>query len=293
MNVIAQKIYNRILCNLYEMPCVRNPAEFHYQLSLDKHLNYLPVISTKDLTLVRTLRSEGVAITSLEELLLPSTQKMIDASNHLIPRIPPSISGNKHEYVVHATSEQMMEYPEIFLWGLQKRLLNIVENYLGLPVAYHGAYFRRDLANNVKEKSRLWHLDKEDRKVIKIIVYLHDVNHDGGPFEYIPRSLTPTITRSLRDKYSYVQDNIIQKVVPSSKWKSCTGPAGTVVVADTRNVFHRGKIPVIADRFTIFYDYTCRQPLHPFYCKSSLPQDILLSLTSTLSIEQRECVFWR
>lgn len=218
---------------------------------------------------------------------------MLKASANLMPHIPKSISGDKSEYVVHATSGQMIEHPDIFLWGLEQRLLNIVESYLGLPVAYHGAYFRRDIANNVQEKSRLWHLDKEDRKLLKIIVYLTDVYDDGGSFQYIPRSLTDTVARSLRYSYGYIQDKTMQKVVSPSNWKSCTGPAGTVLLVDTANVFHRGKIPVASDRFTIFYDYTCRQPKHPFYCKSSLSQEHLLLVASQLSQKQRQYILWR
>jgi hypothetical protein len=96
-------------------------------------------------------------------------------------------SGDENEFVVHATNEQMMEYPEIFLWGLEQRLLNIAENYLGLPVAYHGSYFRRDIANQVEKKSRLWHMDSEDRKLFKVIVYLNDINDERGPFQYLPK----------------------------------------------------------------------------------------------------------
>ena len=193
--------------------------------------------------------------------------------------------------MIHATSGQLIEYPEIFHWGLEEKLLNIVESYLSLPVTYHGVYFRRDLANQIQKKSRLWHLDREDRRMFKIIIYLNDVSEEGGPFQYIPKSLTSITSRLLEYDYSYIDDKTIEQIVPQSKWKSCLGTAGTVVIADTANIFHRGKVPVASDRFAIFFDYTSRRPKQPHYCKSSFSVDELSILTQKLSERQNNCVW--
>ena len=75
--------------------------------------------------------------------------------------------------------------PSLFLWGLQPILLNLIENYLQLPVASHGLYQRRDLLNNTIKRSRLWHLDMEDYKILKVIIYLNDVDETVGPFQYL------------------------------------------------------------------------------------------------------------
>ena len=95
----------------------------------------------------------------------------------------------------------------------------------------------------VQKKSRLWHLDREDRRMLKIIIYLNDVSEEGGPFQYIPKSLTSTISsdRLIVLYYGYIDDKTMEQVVPQSKWKSCLGSAGTVVIADTASNFHRGK----------------------------------------------------
>jgi hypothetical protein len=142
-------------------------------------------------------------------------------------------------------------------------------------------------------KSRLWHVDLEDRKVLKIIVYLNDVNEDGGPFQYIPQSLTSTVARSLKYRPRYITDEIMQQALSPSNWKSCTGLAGTVIFASTASIFHRGKIPVADDRFAVFFDYTSRQPIQPFYNTLSLPKQNLLSLVNNLSKAQKNCVFWQ
>ncbi|MDF5709251.1 MAG: 2OG-Fe(II) oxygenase [Nostoc sp. S4] len=293
MNTIIKKVRNRFLENLYRVPLFSNKADLIYQVAREKHVDYLPVISTADMNLLETLKCEGIAVTSLAELSIPSTPEMFQAAQSLMLKIPKSISGKKNEFIIHATCEQMMEHQEIFFWGIQQRLLNIIENYLCLPVAYHYPSFRRDIANQVQQKSRLWHLDKEDRKVLKIIVYLNDVNNDGGPFQYIPKFYYSKVARSLRYNYGYIQDKTMQRVISPLNWKSCTGLAGTIVIADTANIFHRGKIPLYSDRFTIFFDYTSRSPKHSFYCKPRLKDEYLQKIILKLSENQRQCVFWR
>ncbi len=291
MTTLVKRALNKVLRNVNQISFLQNLAALAYQAALEEHVSNLPVLSTTDLTLVEALRSEGVVMTSLAALSIPSTPQMLLAAKSLITEIPKSISGGKNEYTIHATSEQLMEYPEIFFWGLEKRLLNMVENYLGLPVAYHGLYFRRDIINKVQEKSRLWHIDREDRKLFKIIVYLNDVNDDGGPFQYIPQSLTSSVAHSLRYNSGYIQEKTMQRVLSPSNWKSCTGPSGTVVFVDTASLFHRGKIPTSVERFTIFFDYSSRRL--PLYGESSLTEEDLLILATKLSEDERRCVFWR
>ena len=293
MYILVQKARNKIIRKLTQIPFVQAKSELVYQTALNKHLVNLPVLSTSDRTLVETIKRDGVVITSLSALGIPSNPRFFQVAKKLMPEIPKSISGQKNEFVVHATSQQLMEHPEIFLWGLEQRLLNIVENYLGLPVAYQGVFCRRDIAKEVAIKSRLWHIDMEDRKVLKIIVYLNDVNEDGGPFQYIPQSLTSTAVRSLKYRSGYIRDETMQQALSPSNWKSCTGLAGTVIIAATSSIFHRGKIPVADDRFAVFFDYTSRQPKHPLYSTLSLNQENLLSLVNNLSKAQKNCVFWQ
>ncbi len=220
MGILLQKIQNRFLRNIDNLPFFQHQAELEYQEALEQHIPNLPVISPADANLIETIKNEGVAITSLAALGIASTSSMFQAAENLMHQIPYKIADHKNEFVVHASPQQIMEYPGIFyaspqqimeypgifLWGLEQRLINIVETYLGLPVAYHGAYLRRDIANQVEQKSRLWHIDKEDRKVLKIIVYLHDMDEDNGPFQYIPMSFTSSVARSLQYHRGYIQD---------------------------------------------------------------------------------------
>ena len=292
MTLILKRVLNKIVRDFSQIECFQVPAEQAYQESLKKYASHLPKISATDSAIVNTLKEERVFVTSLADLAIPSTSEILHASQQLLPKLLATPLKNRSEYVVHATSNELIKYPSLFLWGLEDRLLNIIENYLGLPVAYHGLYMRRDLANGLQRRQRLWHLDKEDWRMLKIIIYLKDVNHDDGPFQYIPRSLTPTIFRALNYNYGSVKDKVMERVVPQSQWKSCVGPAGTVILADTASIFHRGKVPIASDRLTIFFDYTSKKPKHPYYCKSFFSVNELIQLTSHLSQHQKDSVLW-
>ncbi|HYW19511.1 MAG TPA: 2OG-Fe(II) oxygenase [Nodularia sp. (in: cyanobacteria)] len=293
MKTVIQKINNRILENIYRIPLISHFSNITYQDLIEKHQDELPSLSSADSTLFEALRNEKIVVTSLADISISSTSQMLEAASRLILEMPQSPSGSKHEFTIHATSKQIMVNLEIFLWGLQQRLLNITENYLGLPVAYHGPYFRRDIANGIQKKSRLWHLDKEDRKLLKIIIYLNDVDDNGGPFQYIPHSFTSTVAHSLKYNYDYIQNQTMQQVISPLNWKSCTGPSGTLIIADTANIFHRGIVPTASDRFTIFFDYSSRSPKHPFYYEPSLSNEDLAIIATRLSENQKQCVFWR
>ncbi|MEH1958951.1 MAG: hypothetical protein V7L05_03475 [Nostoc sp.] len=39
------------------------------------------------------------------------------------------------------------DLPDFFSWGSEQRLVNIVENYIGLTIAFQGVHLRRDFAN--------------------------------------------------------------------------------------------------------------------------------------------------
>jgi hypothetical protein len=68
-------------------------------------------------------------------------------------------------------------------------LLEIVAGYLGLwpRLPAIGAFLNFPTDEEAKE-SQLWHRDAEDRRLIKVFIYLNDVGSQNGPFCYIPKT---------------------------------------------------------------------------------------------------------
>ena len=263
-------------------------TELDYQVRLLQHRTQLPQLSPQNQEIVKTLRRDGVYMTSLEELAIPSTQKMLDVAKNLVVTMSDTPTKQGRQYIA-VTTAQLLEQPDLYLWGLEERFLNIVENYLAVPSAYCTVTMRRDMADGVQIGPRQWHMDIEDRRILKIIVYLNDVSLDGGPFEYIPKFLTPPARKLKRGGYH--PNEAIETLVPPSKWKPCIGKAGTVIFTDTCSVFHHGRVPVSADRYTIFFTYISKQPKNPQYCKPRFSGEQLLTLTKNVSERQKSFVY--
>ncbi|MEL6353226.1 MAG: 2OG-Fe(II) oxygenase [Cyanobacteria bacterium J06627_28] len=270
--------------------------ELNYRCQLIKSVGHLPLLSQVDRNICRELDRTGIVITSLETLGLPSTSLLTEAIRRFLPQLKQStIAGNLSENRRAAASHCLYgdpvvvgrDFPAIYLWGLEERLLNILENYYGAPVVCIGANVRRDLADGQQQGTKLWHLDGEDRKVVKVAVYLNDIDDKGGPFEYIPDRLSP----SYKDfPSSVISDEDMETVVPASQWKACEGPKGTVIIADNARLFHHGKLPM-RDRYVVFYAYAYRHPKRPEFCQNSPWRKGLPFIREKLSQRQKDAIW--
>jgi hypothetical protein len=243
--------------------------ELNYRQALVKHSKNLPELGASDRLILNSLKRDCIYMTNLTDLGFGSTSKLLNAANYLLPsmvkdnhsdssRTPPKI------YTV-------TDLPAFSNWGKETRLLNIIENYIGLPVAYHGVHLRKDFATKDQFATLLWHRDIEDRRFIKIIVYLNDVEAKHGPFEYIPLSYTsfhhPNYYR-IKSKINTsegINDETLNQIIPKSAWKSCPGPAGTVIIVDTRRLLHHGTLRT-QERSTLFFAYSSSSLKQPELC---------------------------
>ncbi|MFK8184890.1 MAG: hypothetical protein AB8B99_16080 [Phormidesmis sp.] len=260
------------------------------------HSASLSTLDTNDdLTLVSKLHEEGVMMTSIDAFDAATASVFLTQAAQLQDSLVRPTDVNKYgrPYLL-ATPSQVTQYPEMFLFGLNERLLKIAENYLGLPVAYHGMYFHRDFANVAPTKSKLWHLDMEDYRTLKVVIYLNDITNDTyGPLQYISKQMTKLVVNKTGHQYGYINDALMRKHLSGMEWKSCLGPSGTMIFMDTATLLHRGKVPSATDRFAVFFDYTSQYPKRPYYCKSSLPNSTLKAMAEKVSNAQKNCLLWR
>jgi hypothetical protein len=170
-----------------------------------------------------------------------------------------------------ANADQLIAHPEILCWGLSERILKIVECYLGLPVGYGALSFYYSVADGRDAGPRIWHRDKEDWKMVKVAVYLNDVDEFGGPFQCIKPDINNWLIATL-PQYKGLTHSELQQLLNtnSSDWlTSCVGKTGTVIFTDTARCYHRGKPPLQANRSAIFFHYFSYRPKNPFYCDRS------------------------
>lgn len=253
-----------------------------------RHRRLLPALGDGERALVRTLARDGGVVTSLTALSVPGTARMMAEADRLMVSLVgrPPVKGG---FGVQATPGEIDAYPDLIRWGLDERLLAIVGNYIGLPVIYRGLTARRDIAGGEQVETRLFHRDNEDNRIIKIIVYLNDVDDTGGPYEFIPRGVAPASWR-IPVSGSRASDEAVSRAVPKSRWVACNGARGTAVFTDTCRVFHRGRIAQSADRQAVFFCYNSATPMSPQWCQPLFDRARFLAASPDLSPAQRAAI---
>jgi hypothetical protein len=269
-----------------------------YQKYVQQHQSQLPELSPENAVILESLRQTGVYVSSLEALNIPHTEEFIAAAEivakELTERATLPESSAKHEVLANAA--QILQHENLFQWGLNEKILTIVENYLQLPIAYDGPIFVRSRADGKEVGARKWHKDREDRHVLKVCVYLNDVQSEGGPFECLHPIANEPIYNLFQNQYKLLSDKALKTLLPSPDDKlirTLVGSKGTVIFVDTALYYHRGKPPTQQSRTAIFFSYFSRRPRNPFFCnRSHLTQSNLVYLTRNSSEKERACVHW-
>ena len=256
-----KRIPHKLKREIYKIPPLQLIQDQVYQKALNSYAQFLPKLCQQGQSIVETLKTEGTCIISLENLCLPSTDLMKETALSLANNLKNQPINTDNSCEVGSSAEDLREFPEILLWALEPKLLDIVETYIGLPVMYQYFAMRRSIADGKFSGVRRWHVDWEDRRIVKVIIYLNDVVSGGGPYEYIARNITTEAKIKLKyNNLGYISDEEMLRAVPKSDWRSCLAPKWTVVISDTSSVFHRAQPPTKDERFSITFCYTSRKP---------------------------------
>ena len=148
--------------------------------------------------------------------------------------------------------------------ALDQQLLEIVAAYLEMwPTLFSIAAWLNYPTDQPPAVSQLWHRDPEDLRLIKVFIYLSDVEEHSGPFSYLPatHSFGAAVEQARRCGNSLrLSDAKVSKVFPPSTWKVCTGSAGSMILADTVG-YHRGGKPTSGVRILATFTYTSATPM--------------------------------
>lgn len=229
----------------------------------------------------RELEEQGiVSADSSAFLTAEGQQRLAEVSGHLLDKsrsrevseilesgcVKAGFSDNSSKnYLINLLSKRDVHLPDSTLLklALDAKLLEIVAGYLGL-------WPRLDAVNawlnfptdSPAVKSQIWHRDPEDLKIIKVFIYLVDVDKDRGPFTFIPKThpfganagKVPAHEDSER-----IQADEMNRVFPPESHLVCTGPANTMILADTVG-YHRGGKPHSGNRILLTFTYTSAWP---------------------------------
>jgi hypothetical protein len=245
---------------MFRLPPARRLSQERHERRVRQHACHLPVLAAGDREVVALIRDHGVNVTTLDALALPETERVKEQ----LERMVDVLAGRP------ATDSSTLRPPYKFLlddlsvwhFGLSDRMLDIVENYLGVPARYHGPDVRREVADGCCPQGvRQWHRDIEDHRMLKLLVWLNDVDTDGGPFAYIPRPRSVEVVTDFHYVGGYLSDEKIRRHSAEREWRLATGPKWTAVMADTAQVFHRATPPHASDRYSVTFTWTSRHPI--------------------------------
>ncbi len=97
----------------------------------------------------------------------------------------------RKNYIVSLFARQEVHSPDSALvkLALDPKLLEIIAGYLGLwPRLCAVKSLLNFPTDGPAQASQMWHRDPEDLKLIKVFIYLMDVDEDRGPFSFIPKT---------------------------------------------------------------------------------------------------------
>lgn len=270
------------------LPPVEKRLFRHHVSAKQTHSAKLPQLSLVESQIASQMTKKGLAITSLADLALEGTGEMLAASETIAARLgkPPSQNPMR-----------AANYRKLFAWGLNLSLLRIAESYFDLPPAYDGPKVVHTPADGRQKGTRLWHRDREDRRMMKIAIYLSDVPESGGPLQCIRHEVFDgPVDRDFQ--YPVLNHSQLERKlgrpIHENDITSCAGPAGTVVFMDTARLFHRGKPAVSTGRLAIFHSYFSQTPRHPFFCeRSDLSRSELVQFAKSMTPQQQRAALWR
>jgi hypothetical protein len=127
-----------------------------------------------------------------------------------------------------------------------RTLLDVANAYLRLwaKLSYVDFWYTAaQPATDERVASQNWHVDFDDKHLLKAFVYLTDVGPDHGPFEYVPSSQPGGRHHAVRPwkpmAMGRVPDEDVQRSVPADEIVRFTGSKGTLILCNTSGL-HRG-----------------------------------------------------
>ena len=238
-----------------------------------------PVLQPEGRRVAADLHRDGYAVTTLEALtgdpaLLSQLQaeagrrereradKLAAQREHLAAG--QVVAGYAKLFTVQLLDDRR---PEIDPTGLLARvalhaqLRGVADTYFGLRTRVADLNIWRTLpSNQPPASSQLWHRDMpEDRRILKAFVYLEDVAAGGGPFSYAIGTHREHGRPAVPTEFDGMNQRVPERASAAllALERVATGPAGTLVLADTVG-FHRGGFARDSARLLLQIRYASR-----------------------------------
>ena len=168
-----------------------------------------------------------------------------------------------------------------------RRLLDIANTYLEMwsKLEYVDVWYSvPQPADAERISSQRWHRDYNDKHLLKVFLYLVDVDEHMGPFQYVPGSQPggpyahAWPWKPLGQNYPTEEE--LEALVPDSSVRAFTAPKGTLIFCNTAG-FHRGGFSTTNPRVLATATYSSPASLASLTEKSYLVVDPLDAFDTT------------
>lgn len=240
---------------------------FNLAPSLAYRFHHRP-LSGEAARVIETLNRDGMAVTSAQALL---------GADSLYDELEAAVGESERELAEELAGQRLNSNdvsslgtktfirqllgsnPEFdprsiyFRFALQQQTLDIVNAYFGMYTRLREYNVWHTFVTSVQAReSQLWHRDREDLLILKMFVYMNDIDEGAGPFTYAPGTHLKGAIHKLPESYDEngvrrSTDEQMAKVVPPSKWVKAMGAKGTIIFADTHG-YHKGGHATKRDR---------------------------------------------
>jgi hypothetical protein len=123
---------------------------------------------------------------------------------------------------------------------------HLEEHLFGCYVMIDKVYvYRNPTSRQTPQGSWLWHYDNHPNEVLKLMIYLNDVEEDSAPFQYLRSVSSQTPVRGLLSPLygeSRVDPvSIEERLANGFESHNITGPQGTLILFDN-NIIHKANL---------------------------------------------------
>lgn len=241
--------------------------------TIDYKIGSRQELSPVEKGLVDQLNSDGIAFTSIHQLFGDETElmelesaarQMLESRNEEIRELRSVANeddiGSKTFNLELLGSELRFDPENGFAkFALNRSLLDIADAYFGMrsKLRYYNVWKTFASTGKARE-SQLWHFDREDNYILKVFLYLDDVDEGAGPFTYAPGTHRKGQHRKIEPEHLLeggvrrTTDDQMRAVYPERNWVRAVGSKGTIIFADTRG-YHKGGEARTKDRLM----FTC------------------------------------
>lgn len=247
---------------------------FNILPSLAYRLKVAGATNAAERRVVGDLNRDGIAVATVDELfadrkyfteLDKAAKSLLDRRRDELEALKKSANdpakiGEKTFNVELLGSRVEFDEECVFArFAIEETFLNIADSYFGMLVKlrYYNVW-QTFATSGAARESQLWHFDREDNYILKVFLYLKDVDDGAGPFTYAPKTHRKGTLWGKQPEYS-LENNVkrstdrqMSQIVPAENWITAVGKKGTIVFADTRG-FHKGGEARTSDRLM----FTC------------------------------------